>query len=1150
MVKSCNVVILSLSPIEKCVLKKQLNELFGVLRPGLTTLNWTSLRISIFIESSNRAIEKFSLALSEVRKQSLAIEHIVMKLNGSSLIYENDVHCGALMSLPEFCEIVNSKCTERLEHIVEQYRSIQPIMVKLEISISETDGAVSIIFADYYRYWEKRVQNALVELTVRSAMALSGILRSKSTPPICRLHVNMTGRDLILVPSAADISKQMNRCIRKIFKASEYFVRWMSGSCLEAEPQVITRTDGNEEEFIYSHFHEVSQNRFVVNALIRLNRDVRFLLHEMNCTLGDWQNFEKMHQLSNPKRRSIMDNLLESQPPCNFFDGKMTEYEELSRGLHHEESKCSCSPSLRARAGFILVDFAQVSSVMSNQSLRWKLDYAEVLQTIGKGRLDSCREKNETFLSELECEPQDLYALKLMLNTIARINKFNLDMVLTSINVKEIYEMLEKHGVTVAPQEKNGAEGLLSEWSSVYKASKTKDLRLVDVKEKFREVTKEQVAKFGKEALSQQRKLQERGPGSSSLTLDAGLEVLNTWRNRVDEMRRIKTELSNSEELFGLTVSIHPEFTFIEEEINKLGAVYSLYRDFKEFQDGQSNMSWNDLGIGGLQEGITLLEKRCRKFEVGRSTYTFKAVEECISKFKASIPLIISLKTNSMQYHHWKELASLTDVTIRQLSTLTLGDVFDMGLGSHSNKVTAIVNSANQEAKIQASIKDIETHWNTTTLETKAMMKDDIVTGYILRSAEDIKIQLEDHMLNIQTMSGSRFVGIFLEKVKEWEKTLFHISECMDIWYVVQRKWMYLDRVFAGAEDIRMQLPEEAAQFDGISQNFQKIMMATNDEPNIIKACCVEKRLATFEDLSEKLDRCQKSLSQYLNSKRDAFARFFFISDDELLSILGSSDPANIQIHLLKLFDNVCRVGFESGNKIISSIKSSEGEMFDLKSQVIVEGPAEHWMTLVEEEMKHSLWVITKEAIYQYAHQERTKWIASEETLGMNSICGSQIWWTWQVENAFQNILQGNKHALKTLESKLTTELTDMVSMVRSPLEPNARKKVNTLLIIDVHARDMVSLFVRESVVSADKFEWESQLRFYWNRDEDDCIIQQCTGTFRYGYEYMGLSGRLVITPLTDRCYMTLTQALTFKLGGSPAGPAGTGKVSHCQYNE
>ena len=63
--------------------------------------------------------------------------------------------------------------------------------------------------------------------------------------------------------------------------------------------------------------------------------------------------------------------------------------------------------------------------------------------------------------------------------------------------------------------------------------------------------------------------------------------------------------------------------------------------------------------------------------------------------------------------------------------------------------------------------------------------------------------------------------------------------------------------------------------------------------------------------------------------------------------------------------------------------------------------------------------------------------------------------------------------------------------------------------------------------------------RFYWDREPDELVVRQCTGFFGYGYEYMGLNGRLVITPLTDRIYLTLTQALSMKLGGAPAGPAG-----------
>lgn len=119
----------------------------------------------------------------------------------------------------------------------------------------------------------------------------------------------------------------------------------------------------------------------------------------------------------------------------------------------------------------------------------------------------------------------------------------------------------------------------------------------------------------------------------------------------------------------------------------------------------------------------------------------------------------------------------------------------------------------------------------------------------------------------------------------------------------------------------------------------------------------------------------------------------------------------------------------------------------------------------------------------------------------------------------------------------MNNQLDEVVTLMGSDkLTNNDRKKLDTVLTVDVHIRDIVDGFVRDSIMDSMEFDWESQLRFYWVHDLDNVWMNQCTGTFEYGYEYMGLNGRLVITPLTDRIYLTITQALSMHLGGAPAG--------------
>lgn len=193
---------------------------------------------------------------------------------------------------------------------------------------------------------------------------------------------------------------------------------------------------------------------------------------------------------------------------------------------------------------------------------------------------------------------------------------------------------------------------------------------------------------------------------------------------------------------------------------------------------------------------------------------------------------------------------------------------------------------------------------------------------------------LEDQLANLQTVASSKYAGAFNARIRYWERGLNLISECIEVWLQVQKKWMYLEGIFIGNEDIKQQLKEESKKFEKNNAAFKKVMEHTYKTPNIF-ACCVqyEGKLGELKTLSEELDRRQKSLSEYLDSKRFVFSRFYFLSDEYLLAILGSSDPEAVQPHMLKLFDN-CKELIMSKSKQVLGMESDENETFDFRDIV------------------------------------------------------------------------------------------------------------------------------------------------------------------------------------------------------------------------
>lgn len=273
-----------------------------------------------------------------------------------------------------------------------------------------------------------------------------------------------------------------------------------------------------------------------------------------------------------------------------------------------------------------------------------------------------------------------------------------------------------------------------------------------------------------------------------------------------------------------------------------------------------------------------------------------------IDKFKVFMPLLDCICRQGLEKRHWELISAKLGKPCNPAIYPSLKQMIDIDVMRIQNELEEISNAAGKEFELNNQLIQMQNEWKDIRFEIMQYRDSDT---HILSALDDIQTLLDDQVMKSQAMGRSPFIAALGTKADDWENKLVMMQDILDAWISVQTSWMYLEPIFS-SEDIMRQMPVEGRNFKSVDKTWRKIMKHTVHDSSVIVATDYPDMLSIFKKSIRELDGVQKGLNTYLEQKRLFFARFFFLSNDELLEILSETkDPMRVQPHLKKCFEGV-----------------------------------------------------------------------------------------------------------------------------------------------------------------------------------------------------------------------------------------------------
>jgi len=1148
-------VVSKVIPVTAMVLRPHFRDMEYKLRPGMITLTWTSMNIDAYkahIHSGLRKLEELVANINDMIENRIEKN---LKIVSKTLLV--DLPDSEAFTVEEFVKMQE-------KHISRQSTLLQGKNLEIEFAVRDLvktiqnyklDGHVENIAEDevnklkkHYNHFmyqallhcAKNSMNALKKrIGSRPAVQVSGQKKIEdSVLPFFEVDIQLAAPQVALDPSLDEIQECINRSAQAILR------------CFKTVKDWTVEADGPRNR---TFFDRITKDIEIVRVALLLTGCIQGIRH----TVQDYLNsFAQYNWLWHDDKDASYNGFMKTTPSLDDFDHKLSSF----GGIEDEIGVTNDIQNI----GALSLRTVSIKSQLKAECNRWKIKFSDNLHSQAKSKLEQLTEYIRMTNSKVTREVTDLDTLSFIMKLLVDVRERESSMEMEINPIMDMYRMLESYLPSgfMEKEEIDKKTVLRANWKKLLKQCEIRTEELSKTQTKFKRQLLKDIKEFKRDVEQFREDFLRNGPMVDGIHPNDAVDRLTRFKEENKIRDRKMESYRNGEELFALPLTDYPELVQTQKELKLADQLFSLYTDVLTTLTGWKDVLWSEIGglIGEMGEKIEAFAGRCKKLPARLREYSaYKTLKTQIEDFQVVLPLLQEFTKESIRDRHWEEVMEITGAQFDFASPeFSLQSLLDIDLVAKKDEVEEVTDGADKQLKIERTLEEIEERWTTARFQFREWKGRSI---QILQGTVGNMEELEEAQMNLQAMLTMRHVGPFRERAQELLQLLSETSDTLERWLKVQMMWCSLESVFTGG-DIAKQMPMEAKKFAKIDKEWAKIMAKAYDTQIVTEASANEILRAALPVMYTELEKCQKSLEGYLEQKRNKFPRFYFVSNPGLLIILSQgSDPLSMNEHYEKAFDAIAYVDHNKKDKtIIERIHGDGGaghEVIPFSVPVKAVGNIEDWLCELLHKMQLTMKDLTRNsagdlnALVSDLGQLRS---FVDNNIAQFALLGIQMLWTSDMQVALEQI-KTKKNSMKDCGARQFDILRIMSSWCLQDLGSSVnRRKIETLVTIHVHQKDvsteLTTLARNKKISDPNDFEWLKQARFYWRASGSDdcspdgaCVISITDVDFYFQYEYLGAKERLVVTPLTDRCYITLGQALGMFFGGAPAGPAGTGKT-------